>query len=86
MVFPLPSSNHCKIIRVPCLNLSPARKRHHPVKVPDAAKLNIVSSKVRTKRKVQRNKGLAGSSSRVLLSDLPHITVAIKGQNPSIAL
>lgn len=56
------------------------------MKVPDAAKLNILSSKVCTKRKVQHNKGLAGSSLRVLLSDLPHITVAIKGQNPSVAL
>lgn len=56
------------------------------MKAPDAAKLNVVWSEVYTKRKVKHNRGLAGSSSRVLLSDLSRITVAIKGQNPSIAL
>lgn len=86
MVFPLLNSNHHKMVKVSWLNLSPARRRHHPVKVPDAGKLNMVVSKVCTKRKGKHNKSLAGSSLRVLLSDLPLTTGAVKGQSPSIAL
>lgn len=47
-------------------------------------KMNIVWSKLCTKREAQQNRGLAGL--RVLLSDLPLITVSIERQTPSIAL
>lgn len=73
------------MVKVSWLNLSLARRRHHPVKVPDAGKLNTVGSKVCAKRKV-KHKGLAGSSLRVLLSDLSLIIGAVKGQSPSVAL
>lgn len=52
------------------------------MKVPDAAKLNIVWSKVCTKRKVKHNRRLAGLSSRLVLADLSLVKVPIKGQNP----
>lgn len=47
------------------------------MKVPNAAKLNMVWCQVYTKRKFKCNKGLAGSSSVVLLSDPYIITVAV---------
>lgn len=47
-------------------------------------KSNIVCSKVCTKREVQHIKDLAGS--RMLLSDLPLITLVLERQTPSIAL